>query len=146
MEFKTKSFDELTTKELYEIARARAEIFLMEQKIICRDLDGVDYDSLHCFIEENGKVIAYLRAFRKPDEKDVAMVGRVLSLTHKIGLGKRLMCDSIPEVKRRLGAKKILIHSQKHAKGFYEKLGFCVTSDEFLEEGVVHVEMELVLE
>ncbi len=146
MEFKTKSFNELTATELYEIARARAEIFLMEQKIICRDLDGVDYNSLHCFIEENGKVIAYLRAFKKADEEDVAVVGRVLSLTHKIGLGKKLMIESIPEIKKRLGAKKITLHSQKHAMGFYEKLGFCVTSDEFIEEGIVHVEMELVLD
>ena len=146
MIFKTKSFDELTAKELYEIARARTEIFLMEQKIICRDLDGVDYDSLHCFIEEDGKVIAYLRAFKTPGDENAATVGRVLSLTHNIGLGKRLMLSSIPEIKRRLGAKKIVLHSQKHAKGFYEKLGFCVTSDEFLEEGVVHVEMELSLE
>lgn len=146
MEFKTKSFNQLTTTELYEIARARTEIFLMEQKIICRDLDGVDYDSLHCFIEENGKVIAYLRAFKKTDAEDVAIIGRVLSLTHNAGLGKKLMCESIPEIKKYFGAKRIVLHSQKHAKGFYEKLGFCVTSDEFLEEGVVHVEMEIVLD
>ena len=144
MEFKTKRFNELTTTELYEIARARAEIFLMEQKIICRDLDGIDYDSLHCFIEEDSKVIAYLRAFKKADEEDVAVIGRVLSLTHNIGLGKKLMIESIPEIKKRLGAKKITLHSQKHAQGFYEKLGFTVTSDEFLEEGIVHVEMELL--
>ena len=58
MELKIKFFDELTTRELYEIARARTEIFLMEQRIVCQDLDRVDYDSLHCFLEEDGKLLA----------------------------------------------------------------------------------------
>ena len=40
--------------------------------------------------------------------------------------------------------KKITMDAQKHAVGFYEKFGFKVTSDEFLEEQVVHVVMELV--
>ena len=33
MIFITKNFDELTARELYEIVRARQEIFLMEQGI-----------------------------------------------------------------------------------------------------------------
>ena len=51
MEFCAKFFDELTTKELYEIVRARTEVFLMEQKIICRDFDGEDY--LKCIWAQN---------------------------------------------------------------------------------------------
>ncbi len=35
--------------------------------------------------------------------------------------------------------------AQKHAVGFYEKFGFETTSTDFLEEGVVHVVMELKL-
>ena len=146
MQFKSKTFSELSVTELYEIVRARTEIFLMEQKIICRDFDGIDYDSLHCFIEDGGKVVAYLRAFRKKDSYDTVVIGRVLSLTHKIGLGKKLMLESIPEIAQHFNCKKISLHSQKHAKGFYERLGFCVTSGEFLEEGIVHVEMELTLD
>ena len=86
MILKAKRFCELTTTELYEIIRARTEIFLLEQGIICQDLDRVDYDSLHCFIEQNGAVVAYLRAFAKKDEPHTVKIGRVLSLTHGIGL------------------------------------------------------------
>ena len=120
-----KFFDELTTRELYEIVRARTEIFLLEQKIICQDFDGVDYDSLHCFLEETVKI------------------GRVLSLTHGIGLGKELLNKSIPEIKRKLNCNNITLHSQKHAQGFYEKLGFTATSPDFIEEGIPHVAMKL---
>lgn len=135
-----KFFDELTTRELYEIVRARTEIFLLEQKIICQDFDGVDYDSLHCFLEEDGKVMAYLRAYRT---EETVKIGRVLSLTHGIGLGKELLNKSIPEIKRKLNCNNITLHSQKHAQGFYEKLGFTATSPDFIEEGIPHVAMNL---
>ena len=139
METKIKRFDELTARELYEIVRSRTEIFLLEQRIICQDFDGIDYDSLHCFIESEGRVVAYLRAY--PAENGNVKIGRVLSLTHGIGLGTILMKESLPEIKKCWPGRKITLHAQKHAKGFYERFGFSVTSPEFLEEGVPHVEM-----
>lgn len=140
--FKSKTFSELTAKELYEIVRARQEVFLMEQRIICRDFDGVDYDSLHCFLEEDDRVVSYLRAY--VDEKNGEIhIGRVLTVRRGVGFGRRLMELSFPEIFSVFGKKKITIHSQKNAVGFYEKLGFYVTSEEFLEEGIPHVTMEL---
>ena len=142
--FKAKEFDELSTRELYEIARARTEVFLMEQHIVCRDLDGEDYRALHCFLEaENGTVMAYLRAMCAKEDADTVQIGRVLSLAHGKGLGKRLMLLSMPEIQKRRPCKRLLLHAQCHAKGFYEKLGFAVTSAEFLEEGVPHITMEM---
>ena len=67
MQLIAKKFDELTTKELYEILKARSEIFQMEQNIHYQDMDDIDYQSLHCFFMENNKVIAYLRAFYQED-------------------------------------------------------------------------------
>ena len=143
MKLISKNFSELTSHELYEIIKSRTEIFLLEQNIICQDLDDVDYDSLHCFYEERNRVIAYLRAFYADNTKDVVKIGRVLTLNHGNGLGRKLMQDSIDVIKEKLPCKKICINAQKYATGFYEKFGFNVTSDDFLEEGVVHVAMEL---
>lgn len=143
MEFKSNFFDELTTRQLYEIARARTEIFLLEQRIVCQDLDGVDYDALHCFLEEDGKVLAYLRAYR--DEDGDVRIGRVLSVTHGIGHGSLLMKQAIPAIQRAFACERILIHAQKHAQGFYGEFGFRVTSPDFLEEGIPHVGMTLEL-
>lgn len=134
----TKFFSELTTRELYEIVRARQEIFLMEQNIICRDFDGVDYDALHCFLWEDGRVVAYMRAFMVDGE---IHLGRFLTLRHGEGLGRQLMELSLPVVKEKLGCDKISFHAQKHAEGFYLKLGCKTVSDVFLEEGIEHVVM-----
>jgi len=141
MNFITKSFSELTVTELYEIIKSRAEIFLLEQKIICQELDDVDYDSLHCFFFDGKRVTAYLRAFSS--DKDIVTIGRVLTLKHGKGHGTELMKRSIEEIKKRFNCKKISLHAQKQAVEFYNRLGFAITSDEFLEEGIVHVTMEL---
>ena len=67
MSIKAKYFNELTTTELYELLKVRSEIFVVEQNCLYQDLDDIDYNSLHIFIEENNEIIAYLRAFYKVD-------------------------------------------------------------------------------
>ena len=141
---KSKYFGELTTKELYEILKARAEIFVVEQNCIYQDLDGIDYDSLHIFYEEeNGKVTAYLRAFHKDD--DTVQMGRVLTLRHGTGLGGRLFREGIAQIRTKMHPSKIVIEAQCYATGFYEKEGFQICSEEFLEDGIPHVQMVLDL-
>ena len=138
-----KTFDELTTKELYEILKARAEIFVVEQNCVYQDLDGIDYQSLHVFYEEDGKVLAYLRAFAKDNEADTVQMGRVLTIEHGKGLGGKLLRDGIAQIKERMNPQRIYIEAQCYAIGFYEKEGFRVCSEEFLEDGIPHVQMIL---
>lgn len=140
-----KEFNELTTKELYELLKVRSEIFVVEQKCAYQDLDNIDYDSLHIFYEKDGKIIAYLRAFLKKDNKSTIQVGRVLTIEHGKGIGRKLLEESINVIKEKTNANKIYIEAQKYATGFYEKFGFKITSDEFLEDGIPHVDMELDL-
>lgn len=143
MNFYAKTFSELTASEIYEILKARMEIFLLEQHIVCLDIDGIDYDSLHVFYEENGTVEAYFRAFKV---ENAVKIGRVLTREHGKGLGRKLMTKGLAAVKEHFGCDKIILHSQKHAEGFYKKLGFVTVSDEYLEEGVPHVTMELEID
>lgn len=139
----SKTFEELNTNELYEILKARAEIFIMEQNIHYQDMDNVDYNSLHCFFMENNKVVAYLRAFYQDDNKDIVRIGRVLTLQHGNGIGRELIKQSLDVIKEKMKCKKICGNAQKYALGFYEKFGFRAVSDDFLEEGIVHIAIEL---
>ncbi len=141
MNFIAKNFDELLPLEIYKILKARSQIFIVEQNMHCQDIDGIDLGAKHFYLEENGKVLAYLRAFY--DDKTTVRIGRVLSVTHGIGLGKKVMTEAIKYINQNMKCQKICLDSQKHAIGFYEKLGFKAVSGEFLEEGVIHVKMEL---
>lgn len=69
MKLTAKFFDELTASELYEILKARAAIFVVEQNCVYQDIDGVDIRSLHVFYDSYGAVEAYLRLFPKPGEE-----------------------------------------------------------------------------
>ena len=141
MTFYAKKFDELTSRELYEILRSRAEIFVVEQSIKYVDMDGIDYDSLHCYIEDGGRVVAYLRAFY--DDDGSVKVGRVLTLAHGKGVGRVLMEKSLAAIHEKLPTHLIYVNAQQHAVGFYEKLGFVGVSDVFYEENIPHIRMEL---
>lgn len=143
MKLIAKRFEELTNRELYEILKSRTEIFLLEQDIKCQDMDDTDYDSLHCFFLEDGRVIAYLRAFHQDDDRTIVKIGRVLTLEHGRGIGTELMEQSLRVIKERMDCRKVSMNAQKQAVRFYERLGFEVTSGDFLEEGVVHNVMEM---
>ncbi len=143
MVWAAKTFDELNASEIYEILKSRAEIFIREQGIHYVDPDDTDYDCLHVFGMENGRVQAYLRAYRT-DEKSVK-IGRVLSLSHGKGFGTALMKYAIREIPKKMICERFIMDAQKHAVPFYERLGFTVTSEEYLEENVVHVDMCLEL-
>ncbi len=138
-----KNFEELSVYELYEIMKARSEIFLLEQNIVCQDLDGVDKVARHYFLEDNGEIYAYLRAYYAGEDKTRVKIGRVLSLIHGKGHGRILMDFALCDIKENMGCQNIYVSSQKQAEGFYAKMGFVTVSDEYLEEGIPHVKMIL---
>ena len=144
MNFTVKSFGELTRDELYEILKVRSQIFITELKMNCQDIDGVDYDAFHFYLEQDGKIIAYLRAFYIDD--NTVKIGRVLTLHHGKGYGIDIIKRSIDYIKNNMPCKKISLNSQKQVVDFYNKVGFKTVSDEFLEEGILHIKMELDLD
>lgn len=141
MKFNARKFDELTGTQVYEILKSRSQIFMLEQGITCLDMDDKDYESFHFFYEQDKRVCAYMRAFYLDEEKTCVKIGRVLSLEHKNGLGSALTRDTFDYLKN-IGVKKVVVSAQKGAVGFYEKMDFDAVSDEYLEEGIPHIEMQ----
>ena len=141
METVVKKFDELTGAELYELLRVRAEVFVVEQNCAYQDLDGVDYDAYHVFLQENGKIWAYLRVVDKGKRLDEVSIGRVISLRRRQGLGGKLMQAGLRVAKEKFGAKTVKVGAQVYAKPFYESVGFSQISGEYLEDGIPHIYM-----
>lgn len=141
MKFIAKYFSELTPAELYEILRARAEIFLLEQHIVEQDMDGIDYDCLHCFLWEDGKAVGTLRAFYSDEEKTKVKIGRVVTLTHGKGHGKLLMEGALAAIQEKMPHKTLYVYAQTQAAGYYARFGFSPVGEEFDEAGIPHIEM-----
>jgi predicted GNAT family N-acyltransferase len=60
------------------------------------------------------------------------------------GVGRALMIFA-ENIARDLGYKKLCMHARKTATGFYEKLGYAVAGDEFMEVTIPHYIMEKAL-
>ncbi len=150
MELIIKTFDELTTRELYELLRLRSEIFVVEQDCVYQDLDYIDYNCVHAILADGdlnagGKVAAYLRAYQKASEPGVWWLGRVVTIEHRAGLGSKIFAEGIRIVAERDPNAVIHIEAQCQAQGFYEKFGFRACSERFIMDELWHIKMELRL-
>lgn len=135
-----KEFAELSAAELYEILKARFNVFVCEQNIQYLDEDNIDYIAYHLSLRKNGRVIAYTRLFPTM-EKEIWQIGRLLSIDRNKGFGKYLVMQAIEKAKT-LGANTLRLHAQIHTVPFYEKLGFKTVGDIFSEADIPHVCME----
>ena len=139
MKLHIKPFLSLTVSELYEILRVRSGVFVVEQNCVYQDPDGIDRESLHVWMEEEGRILAYLRLFRKGE--NCVQIGRVLTTERGKGYGSRILQAGIQAAEEWLHAAELYLEAQTYAIVFYEKAGFRVTSAEFLEDGIPHVQM-----
>lgn len=143
MEIRIRTFDELSKEELYAIVKTRIAVFVVEQNCPYQEIDDTDKEALHVFIQEGEKIEAYLRLF--PKEEGVVQMGRVLAVPHGEGLGRMIVEEAIRVIRERKDIRQIYIEAQTYATGFYEKFGFRICSDEFLEDDIPHVGMILDL-
>ena len=144
MNFSIKSFDELTTTELYLILQLRSEVFVVEQDCVYQDVDGKDQKSLHVFSYKEKKIIAYTRLFKPGDYFKNASIGRVVIALQErnLGYGHDLMNFSINAVRKHFKCDIITISAQKYLKKFYESHGFNQREEEYIEDGIPHIKME----
>ena len=103
MEIVVKHFKELTLEELYEILKIRAEVFVVEQKCAYQDLDDIDKDCYHVYMQEEDKMVGYLRVIDKEKRLDEVSLGRVISLKRRCGVGTALMKAGITVAKEKYG-------------------------------------------
>ena len=138
-----KTFSELTTKELYQILQLRSEVFVVEQNCIYQDIDGKDEKAIHIIGVVQNKIVAYTRCF-KPDEYfKEASIGRVVVKKNerKLKRGNQIMIHSVKTIEKLFQTKTIIISAQSHLIPFYNNLGFYSAGNEYLEDGIPHIEM-----
>lgn len=141
IEITVKSFEELTTEELYEIVKARFDVFVLEQQCFYPEFDGRDREACHVCLKEDGVLKAYLRVLPKGSVYEEASIGRVLALERRKGYASMILEKGIETAVERFGADTIRIEAQTYAVKLYENQGFTVVSEEFLEDGIPHVQM-----
>lgn len=140
-----KSFNELTTRELYSILQLRNEVFVVEQNCAYQDVDNKDLKSFHLMAFWGDTLAAYCRILPPGLSFNEASIGRVITApSHRgKGVGIHLIEKAIEEAHHAFGGQSIKIGAQLYLKKFYEGFGFAQTSDVYLEDGIEHIEMLL---
>jgi ElaA protein len=138
-------YEELGVDKLYEILKLRSEVFVVEQNCPYQDLDNKDKKAIHVIGEENNKIIAYTRIFKKGDFFKNSSIGRVLvkKKYRKKEYGKKIMVKSIEKIKQNPKEEKIELSAQKYLTKFYKDLGFEKKGKEYLEDNIPHIKMIL---
>ena len=140
-----KHFAELSNKELLDIIRLRISVFVVEQKCAYQEVDEYDDKAIHLYLKDNDEIVAYARVLPKGCTYDEVSIGRVISIRRKMGLGTRIVKEAIEIARKEFDASSIKIGAQVYVKKMYEDCGFVGISDEYLEDGIPHMDMLLTL-
>lgn len=138
-----KSFNKLTSRELYEIIRLRLEVFVVEQDAPYQDCDRKDYESFHLFGTLKGEIVAYCRLIPAGINYKEPCLGRVVTSpkVRREGYGRVAVFMGLEAMKTQFGTSECRISAQLYLKEFYESFGFEKVSDMYLEDGLPHIEM-----
>ena len=137
-----KSFEELNKAELYQIIQLRIAVFIVEQDCPYPDLDDMDQDAQHLWIEDAGEIVCYLRVNPAGSRFSEPSLGRIVTKkSHRNrGLAEKLIKKAIDLVCEK-ESRAIRISAQCYLEKYYEKFGFIKASEEYLEDDIPHIEM-----
>ncbi len=148
MEWKLKTFNELTTNELYSILRERVDVFVVEQQCAYRELDDFDQVSYHLYACNENEIVAYARILPSGTAHEELSIGRVLvkGSYRGRGLATELMTRALEFISEELKEKYVKLQAQEYLLPFYGSLGFTTISEVYLDEGIPHADMLLRME
>ena len=143
MKFKGIKFQDLNIQQLYDILQLRSEVFVVEQDCDYQDIDGNDQIAIHVCAYDKNILVAYARILPPQTYFKEPSIGRVIvKASHrKLNLGHKLMDFCITQTNHLYPDKTLKISAQQYLITFYNKHGFEVKGEGYLEDGIPHVAM-----
>lgn len=121
----------------------REQVFIVEQHVpTWVEWDTHDATAVHLLaFDDKQQPIACARVLES------GRIGRmgVFKDWRGFGLGQALLAKAI-EICKQKNFKQATLSSQTHAVGFYEKAGFKVISEAYIDVNIWHVDMQLLLQ
>ena len=122
----------------------RHEVFVVEQSVpLADELDGRDDEAEHLVAVEDGKVVGTCRLLH---HDGVTKLGRmaVAPVARGRGIAGALLAEA-EDAARRAGSRTMMLDAQTGALGLYERAGYRVEGEEFLDAGIPHLTMRKAL-
>ena len=143
MHWQALSFSELSLEQLYALLRLRQEVFVIEQDCVFLDMDNLDQEAIHMLCLKGDKLLAYQRCIAPDAKSPESLLGRIVvcPTVRQKKLGKELVQRGIEHNLRRWPDNDIRISAQARLHNFYAALGFIAEGDEYIEDGIPHLQM-----
>jgi ElaA protein len=136
---------DLTPLELARIYRARQLVFSIEQNCVYLDADEADEHSHHlaAWSTEHQLPLAYARLVEPGIKYAEPSIGRVITTdaARGTGLGRELVKRMLALSVELYPGQGIRISAQSRLKRFYAEVGFEAVGDDYMEDGIPHIEM-----
>ncbi|KMK96753.1 acetyltransferase [Rossellomorea marisflavi] len=130
-----------TEEQLQEVFSIRKSVFVEEQNVPAEDeIDQYEEESTHFLLYDEDHPVGAGR-FRVMDGKGKAERICILSSLRGRGAGREIM-RAIEDYAREMSLPVLKLNAQSQAIPFYEKLGYEIVSEEFLDAGIPHRTME----
>ncbi|HEY9068877.1 MAG TPA: GNAT family N-acetyltransferase [Candidatus Ozemobacteraceae bacterium] len=137
----------VTPDDLERVFEIRRRVFVDEQHVpLDHERDAIDRRSVHVLARLDGEPAAAARIFPDAANPRIAWIGRlaVLPSARRAGVASAILAFLLERC-RREGVSRVRLHAQTYVRELYARLGFEQRGDEFLEENLSHIEMELRL-
>jgi ElaA protein len=138
-------FDDLSVHELQHIHMARQQVFVVEQQCAYVDADDCDAHAFHlaAWAPSSPVPLAYARIVDPGVRYAEPSIGRVLTSAagRGLGLGRELVQRAVQHTVATFPEQGIRISAQSHLAAFYRSFGFGVAGEQYLEDGIPHIEM-----
>ena len=130
-----------TVQEFDEIKVLRIQVFVAEQGVpFEQEFDEYDDFGFHAMAIINESLVGTGRVYRISSRE--IYIGRmaVKRCRRRNGIGGMLL-GVLEEKAIELGGSKVTLHAQVYVRKFYEKHGYIVRGEPFLEENIDHIMM-----
>ncbi len=126
-------------EDLTPVFRVRENVFMQEQGFQ-NEFDDIDSTCWHLALAVDGDVVGCARIF--PDQDGLWHVGRVavIKAYRRYHLGNQIMAAVADKVAA-LGGTGMILSAQCQAIGFYEKNGYQIVSEPYMDEHCPHQDM-----
>jgi predicted GNAT family N-acyltransferase len=130
-----------TSAEVEAALQLRYRVFCEEQGVtLAGEQDGRDPEAVHIVAYDGARLTGTCRLLF---DEGIARLGRMAVEPDARGQGiGAAILEQAERESRAAGARSIRLHAQTAARSLYERAGFEIRGEEFMEEGIPHVTME----
>jgi ElaA protein len=151
IEWQWSDYAALSKPDLYAIIQQRQQVFILEQRCLYQDLDGLDLPAWHLLGWQGPgsgrELVAYLRCLPPGVRYPEPSLGRILTAqsVRGSGVGREIVARGIAHAQRSFPGRPIRIAAQLHLQAFYAQFGFVPVSQSYDEDGIAHIDMKLIV-